>query len=331
MDTLYRHWLILRMIPRHRRIATTDIHSRLQTEYGINTTLRTIQRDLIALEASEFPLACDGNRPAGWSWRADAPAFDIPNMDPVTALTFKLTEKYLTKMFPSGALVALQPYIRSASERLNLTAESTLSRWPNKVRVVSRNLTMLPPVIMEGVSDAVYLALLEERRFKAEYRTMTGRKKTYEVNPLGMAFVDGLTYVIASLNEHQDPILLLLHRIQKVELLDKPVSVPVGFDLDEYITRELRFPVGGKILLVVHLFNETDMLRLKEAPISADQNILPPQNGVYKMTASVEDTLQLHWWLQGFGSRIEVIGPDSLREIFVKLSQELFNRYNKAS
>lgn len=38
------------MIPRRGRIATTDILGRLKSRYGIETTLRTIQRDLIALD-----------------------------------------------------------------------------------------------------------------------------------------------------------------------------------------------------------------------------------------------------------------------------------------
>jgi len=118
MDTLYRHWLILRMIPRRGRIATTDILGRLKSEYGIETTLRTIQRDLITLEASEFPLECDSNRPAGWSWQKDAPTFEIPNMDPLAALTFRLVRDSMTRMLPRAALVALDGYFRAADERL---------------------------------------------------------------------------------------------------------------------------------------------------------------------------------------------------------------------
>lgn len=331
MDTLYRHWLILRMIPRRGRIATTDILGRLKSEYGIETTLRTIQRDLIALETSEFPLECDNNRPAGWSWRKDAPAFDIPNMDPVTALTFKLAEKHIARMMPHGVMSALKPYIKAADERLRLTAESSLSRWPDKVRVVSRNLAMIPPVVAEDISDAVYSALLEERRFKADYRTMTGNNKSYEVNPLGMAFVDGLTYLIVSLNDYQDPVLLLLHRIRKVEVLNKPVTVPADFDLDDYISRELTFPVGGKIGLVLLFVNKADIQRLEEAPVSADQDVVIRKDGKYELSATVEDTLQLHWWLRGYGTRLEVIAPESLRNEFADMARELAEQYGAKS
>jgi predicted DNA-binding transcriptional regulator YafY len=330
MDTLYRHWLILRMIPRNRRIATTEILSRLQSEYGIETTLRTIQRDLNDLARSEFPLECDDNRPAGWSWRKDAAAFDIPNMDIVTALTFKLAEKHISRMLPQGVLTALKPYIKTAHERLKQTSESTLSRWPDKVKVVSRNLNMIPPTVPEEISSAVYSALLEERRFTARYRTVSGKNKDHEVNPLGMAFVDGLTYLIASLNEHIDPVLLLLHRIKSVTLLDKAATSPDGFDLDEYIAKELKFPVGGDICLKVSFSNASDVQRVAEAPIAQDQAIDKREDGSFELSATIENTMQLHWWLRGFGDRVEVLAPEALREEFANLAQRLADQYKSS-
>jgi hypothetical protein len=330
MDTLYRHWLILRMIPRRGRIATIDIQSRLQSENCIETTLRTVQRDLNELSLT-FPLECDDNRPAGWNWRKDAPAFDIPNMDPVTALTFKLAEKHIARMMPHGVLNGLKPYIKVADERLKMTSDSALSRWPGKVRVVSRNIAMIPPVVPDNISSDVYMALLEERRFMVDYRTISGRKKCYEVNPLGMAFVDGLTYLVATLNTHEDPVLLLLHRMLMVELLDKAAKMPEGFDLDEYLADELAFPVGGDIRLKVVFDNRADVQRLKESPLAADQALRERDDGRYELTATVADSIQLRWWLRGYGARIEVISPKSLRQEFIELVQDLTSSYIVAS
>jgi predicted DNA-binding transcriptional regulator YafY len=248
-------------------------------------------------------------------------------MDPVTALTFKLAEKHLTRMMPHGASSALNPYIKAADARLKQTAESSLSRWPAKVRVVSRNLAMIPPVVPQAIADAVYSALLEERRFTALYRTVGGKLKTYEVNPLGMAFVDGVTYVIASLNKHENPAILLLHRIQSVTLLNTPVTIPADFDLDDYVARELAYPVGGSIRLVLLFGDEIDIQRLKETPISVDQKIAALDDGVFELTATVEDTLQLHWWLRGYGARVEVVEPKALRTEFAEMARELAEQY----
>ena len=328
MDTLYRHWITLRMIPSRRRISTTEICSRLETEYGITTTLRTVQRDLIALETSGFPLECDNKRPAGWIWRKDTPHFDIPNMDPITALTFTLVRQHLTRLMPQGVLAALSPYFQTADERLKKITESTLSRWPDKVRVMSRNLTTIPPVVSTEISEAAYTALLEERRFKASYQTITGKISIYkEVNPLGMTFVDGLTYLIASINQHVDPVLLLLHRFQSIELLDKPVTVPANFDLDEWVKELLTFPVGETIRLKARFDHKTDIQRLVESPVAECQKIKPLPDGRFELTVTVEDTLQLRWWLSGFGSRVEVMAPKGLRQEFVELAAAYKNMY----
>ena len=328
MDTLYRHWIILRMIPARRKIDTTEILSRLESEHGITTTLRTIQRDLIMLETSGFPLENDGKKPAGWSWMKDAPHFDIPNMDPVTALTFKLTSQYLSRLLPHGVLSALDPYFTTADQRLKQTKESTLSRWPDKVRIISRNLTTLPPAVSPELSEAAYTALLEERRFTAEYRTLNGKISRYnEVNPLGMAFVDGLTYLIASINQHTDPVLLLLHRFQSIELLKKPVTVPENFDLDAWVQELLTFPVGDTIRLKIRFSSQSDVQRLRESPLVENQVIKELSDGKFELTASVEDTLQLRWWLNGFGARVEVLAPKALRQEYVELAQKYGDMY----
>ena len=329
MSTLYRHWLILRMIPRRGTgISTVEICSRLKTEDAIETTLRTVQRDLIELETL-FPIVSDGRKPSGWKWQEDAPSFDFPNMDPVTALTFTLAGQYLGKMFPKGMLSALTPYQKTAGQRLKSAVDTKLADWPSKVRVMSRSLTTIPPTVSEEIAEKAYTALLEERRFKATYTTVSGKSKTYEeVNPLGMTLVDGLTYLIASINQHVDPILLLLHRFQAIDLLDKPVTVPEDFDLDEWVQELLTFPVGETIRLKLRFSHAVDVQRLKESPLSDDQKIKELSDGRFELSASVEDTLQLRWWLNGFGARVEVMEPKALRQEFVKLATEFSQMYD---
>jgi predicted DNA-binding transcriptional regulator YafY len=328
MSALYRQWLILKMFPPRGKVSTTTIRDRLISEYGIETSLRTIQRDLVSLESNEFPLDCDNNNPAGWSWRKDAPSFGISNMDPVTALTFKLAEKHLERMFPRGTMAVLDPYFKAANERIKLTFESTLSRWPDKVKVVSRNLPMIYPQIADDIMDTVYTAVLEEYRFKAQYRTANGRVKEYDVNPLGMAFVEGLIYLIATLNKHDDPVLLLLHRLLEVNPTDIPATVPEGFDLEEY-TRELSFPIGDDIKLKVLFYDQADIDRLRETPISEDQKITEKKE-CWQLQATIGNSYQLRWWLRGYSERVEVLGPKSLRQEFADAALATAKRYTEA-
>ena len=324
MGTLSRQWLILKTFPQRGKISTTALRDRLAT-YGVETTLRTIQRDLVFL-GTEFQLECDENNPAGWSWPKDRPAFDISNMDPVTALTFTLAQNHLEHMFPSGAMEVLEPYFKAANVRLRRTTESSFSHWPDKVRVVSRNLPMKYPEIGENIRDTVYTAVLEERRFNATYRTLGGPVRDYDVNPLGMAFVEGLTYLIATLNKHEDPILLLLHRIVEAKSSDVPVTIPEGFNLDEYINEELKFPIGDDIKLKALFSDKADVERLRETPISDDQKITE-RDGAWLFQGTVGNSYQLRWWLRGYGDRVKVKGPIGLRKEFEELAANMAALY----
>lgn len=329
MDTLYRHWLILRMIPRKGRIATTDLLGRLQSEYGIETTLRTIQRDLISLEASEFPLECDSNRPAGWSWRKDAPSFDIPNMEPLAALTFRLVRDSMTRMLPRAALASLDGYFCAADERLKKLPESNLSHWADKVRVVSRNLRLEAPEVDEVLLDMVYEALQREVRFEVIYRRKSGGEKGYKVNPLGLVFVDNLVYLVATVQDYKEPIQLLVHRMKSVTLLEQKSFTPEGFSLQNYIDNgEFGYPVGGMIRLKV-LFEAKTAQHLYENALSANQKLTKKPDGKVLLEANVRDDVQLRWWLKGFGYKVEVIEPKQLRDEFVEIARELAGIYRR--
>lgn len=327
MNALHRQWLILKMVPTRSKISTTAIKDRLATDFGIETTLRTVQRDLLFLESNNFPLDCDNKNPAGWSWRRDAPAFGIANMDPVTALTFSLAEQYLERMFPRGTMAVLEPYFKAANERMKQTAESSLSHWPDKIRVVSRTIPMIYPQIAEEIQDTVYTAVLKEHRFSATYRTLNGDTKEYDVNPLGMAFVEGQTYLVATLNSYENPVLLLLHRMLEAWPSDVPVTVPEGFDLDEYINEELQFPIGADIRLKVLFSDRDDIERLRETPISEDQKITE-KNDCWLLQATVANSYQLRWWLRGYGERVEVINPKSLRSEFQEMVKMMGSMYD---
>lgn len=193
---------------------------------------------------------------------------------------------------------------------------------------MSRNLVTIPPAVSDDIAELVYNALLEERRFTASYRTVNGKISSYqEVNPLGMVFVDGLTYLIASINQHLDPILLLLHRFQSIELLDKPVTIPEDFEFDKWCEELLTFPVGDTIRLKARFSHRVDIQRIKESPLSEDQQVKELSDGRFELTASVEDTLQLRWWLNGFGARVEVMAPKALRQEYVELASSYASMY----
>jgi len=43
----------------------------------------------------------------------------------------------------------------------------------------------------------------------------------------------------------------------------------------------------------------------------------------------VKDTLELRWWLLGFGDKVEVLAPKALREEFSAVTQRMAVQYRK--
>lgn len=330
MDTLLRHWHMLRRIPRFpRKISTGELEASLDAA-GYPTSRRTIQRDLDKLSV-EFPLVTDGNKPSGWSWQADAEIFDVPGMDTSTALTFRMVDTYLSRLLPKGCLATLAPHLRRADAMLQQLEGGGLKSWPGKVRIVQRTQPLRPPSIAADVMVTVYEGLFHDRQFLGVYRSRgENESREFVVNPLGLIICDPIIYLAATLWEYPDVRLLALHRFESARLLMDGCRRPAGFNLDDYLeSGALEFPVareGGEIRLSIRM--AADVARhLRESPLCSDQRFGRELEGFVMISGTVADTQQLRWWLLGFGDKVEVLEPAALRREFAGIARNLGGYY----
>ena len=261
MDTLYRRWLILNMIPRHGNFITTiRIAEKLAASTLEAKSVRTIQRDLEDLSRT-FPITSElDGRTFRWSWMPTAPLYNIPVMDPQTALTFCLADDHMAALLPKSSLRYLEPYFVCARGILEGNPEMQLAQWRDKVRIVPRNLRMDAPQFTDGVIDTIYDALLRGRRISVRYRPRDeeAAKEYPELNPLGLVFVDNLVYLVASVRDYPNPLQFLLHRMEAATLLEIPTTVPAGFTLQGYIeSGEFSYPLGKETIRLKDVVCET--------------------------------------------------------------------------
>ncbi|HAR95007.1 MAG TPA: hypothetical protein DCR97_03445 [Deltaproteobacteria bacterium] len=219
----------------------------------------------------------------------------------------------------------LQPYLAAARQILDKLAENRLTRWPEKIRIISRGQPLGAPEVKREVADVVYEALLQEQRFHASYRKRgESAASEYVVNPLGLVIQEQLTYLVATLWNYPDPIFLALHRMEGADLLDEPCRIPDGFDLQAFFdSSPLQFPEGDRPLKLEVLFDAEAGAHLRETPLSSDQSITEQQDEHLMIKATVADTAQLRWWLLGFGDKVEVVRPKSLREEFAAVADSM--------
>lgn len=327
MSTLLRHWTLLQRIPRYpRHVTTVALMEHLQ-QHGFAVTLRTVQRDLLDLSSS-FSLTCDEGRPARWYWTPDAPQLSLPGMDPLVALAFRLSDLFLQKLLPPTVRASLAPYRDSAERVLEAVPDNPLSRWPARVRVLPRGQPLEAPPIATAVLEAVYEAVLKGRCLQAHYTPRsTGQARVYRLHPLGLVVRDQVIYLVGRPEPHEEARQFALHRFEQAEVLHEPLRPPAGFNLDAYIAeRQFDLPSGAAIALCLRcgrLLAE----HLREMPLSADQTLTEEDGGRCTVTATVADTQQLRWWLQGFADQVEVRAPATLRAEFAATAQRLLTLY----
>jgi predicted DNA-binding transcriptional regulator YafY len=329
-ETLYRQWVMLTKIPRHpRRITVPQLKSILLGE-GYTVDTRTIQRDLNKL-SGQFPLNCDSEgRKNFWFWIEDAAVSDLPGMEPVTALAFEMAESYLTPLLPTATLSLLKPYFDRARSILSDQSDSKLRKWPDKVAVIERGPTLQKPIIDPDLQQTIYQALLEEKTITAQYLTKSSKQaKEYLIHPLGIVSRMGVIYLICTLWDYEDIKQFALHRFTKVTFSDEPFKINKEFNLQQYIESDQQFsyPIQKDEIDLKVLFDAERASHLAETPLTKNQKLTQQSDGKILLEATLTDTLDLRWWLQGFADKVEVLEPSEMREEFKKVADRLLNIY----
>ena len=331
-DTFARQWAMLKMIPRHpRTIDSVGIRQRL-TDLGFAApNLRTIQRDLEMLSLS-FPLevADESKRPMQWHWGRGAAALDIPSLDASEAVAMKLVQTYLKPMLPGSMLATLEPHFAAAERVLAETGALGPGRWTKRIRVLPKGLQLLPPKVDAGAQKTVYDALLREKRLAIAYRPHGQvADRAYDINPLGLVIRNNVVYLVASLAANNELRQFVLHRMKSASVLDEGAVAPQGFDLDAYIAQgEFGWPTGKKIRLVAN-FSRGAALSLAETRLSADQVLRDLNDDEVRLTATVLETVELHWWLMSFGPEAKVLRPSTLRIRLIESAKSTMSNYRE--
>lgn len=326
-EAMSRLWEILNLIPKRAPgKSVSEIAASLQC-VGTSVTNRTIERDLNQLSAI-FGLVCnDDSRPYRWHWMTGRGA-DLPSMTLTDALSLKIAENMLRPLLPNAIIETLEYRFNEANNKLDaLPAHSRNSSWLDKVRNVQPALSLLPPKIDEGSLQNVQTALLNDKKVEVEYQAFEQDKgKTQLLSPLALVQRGPTTYLAATANQYNDIRLYAMHRIHKATIMNEPVNRPEGFSIDEYIAKgALNFGSCEKIRLEAYLDEWLSKI-LQETPMSADQTITQSHDR-NKLSATVEDTWQLKWWLLSQGGAIEIIKPNKLRNNIKKSLIEALEKY----
>ncbi|MBU2772508.1 WYL domain-containing protein [Acidithiobacillus ferrooxidans] len=325
----FRRFLVLQQLSgsRHGRRSVGQLQ-RVLSQQGIETTRRTIERDLLWLTRF-FPLTCDNSRPRGWFWTTDRESIQLPRMDSLTALALLLAYETLRPIFPPALLENWERYQRDAERAL---AESSLRDWRRHVTVLSSSVPS-PPQISDWTLSRV-LEALESRcqlAFTYHAQARTDGKK-HRVSPWGVVLQEGALYLVAYHPGRETPLLYACHRMSKVRLQKEPAQeMPADFSLQAFAQANLRFAEqGAPITLRIQVKREIAHL-VEERPIGTHQAVESRGRTWVTFRAEVEDSEALRWWILSYGTGLKVLAPADLVESLQETTAAMAKLYARRS
>lgn len=295
----------------------------LATELEISVA--TARRDLEALSSAGVPVYPQPGRGGGWSLvggaRTDLSGLTGPESQALFALVgpgastspeAQQAVRKLLRALPSP----FRADAAAAAEAVRLDAGS----WGEQRR--SR-----PEVV-----DVVQQAVIDRRQVRVDYTNRTGQVSTVLLDPLGLVAKDDLWYLLATREDGPDVRTYRMDRVASVEVTAQPANRPEGFDLAREWQRVVSYVeerrarvratvvVRRRHLWVLRDHFGTYLDVIGDAPAAGDEERI-------EVTLAAHTARSLAEQLAGWGSMIEVTGPEDVRRELARIGTELAAAY----
>ena len=300
----------------------------------LEVSIRTVYRDLAALSAAGVPVLTESG-PGGGCRLLDGYRFPLRGLrqEEAEALLILGVPSALGELGLDGAAAAAHRKIRvTAGQR-----EPDGGRSPALV-----HLDM--PRWFRGHEEVPHLRTLAEalrrhRHLAIGYRPpgppgspAAGRAATRTVGPLGLVNKAGIWYLVAATRSGRVSV-FRAGRISAARIRDEPFERPADFELAgfwdrwsaEFTTSRPRLPVRLRaspqaLAAFGEIFGD-------DARPALDAALPPDEQGWQTVTLSFEHELAAAHRLAGFGGRVEVLSPQSVRALLVAAAQGILDRY----
>ena len=313
---------ILRQLERCQGLTLEELAAALPDDYPKN--LRTLRRDLEALEAAHIPIVTE--RVDGRTrWKL------MEGFRHVPALCFAPTE-LMALTFSRGLLKplegtelheSLQSALHKAASALPPPGLEYVRRMQDyfSVGLGPHKTYRQHKETVARLTQAIEKHRTVQVRYFTASRNVTTRR---EVDPYHLHYAAGALYLIAWCHRRKDVLLFGVDRIRSLTLTDHPYQLPLGFDIQAY-TRDALLIMRGRPLNVDLLFDRRTAAWAKDRTWHQTQVLTPQKQGRLKMTLQVADTPELVGWILSFGSGVHVIGPDALRQKVLEEARKILS------
>jgi predicted DNA-binding transcriptional regulator YafY len=177
--------------------------------------------------------------------------------------------------------------------------------------------------ILNRVTDAA----LNRRTIEIVYYTMSRKKETRrKVDPYKVWFFNGTFYLIGLCHMRNEVRIFALDRIKMLHQTKEAFEVPEDFSLQDFMGSSFGVYQGEPVHIKVW-FHPDVAGYIKEKIWHGSQKIHPQPDGSIIFEAQVAGTDEIRFWIMTWGSKAEVLEPESLREEIRAEAERMARRY----
>jgi predicted DNA-binding transcriptional regulator YafY len=283
-------------------IAAGEIRDQLRAR-GYDVDLRTLQRDLKTMER-EGRAQSDGRKPA--AWRRGAPlSRKLDSRSDSVAVALMVLERHAAHLLPPSVLKELKPHLDEARRAFADRPQASFARWAERIAVIPRTQPLIPPAVSPAVLETVLEALATGQVLEVRYRARDQpHEKTHRLHPAGFVAREGEFILVAFFDGNDKPYQFMLHRIRRAVASPDRARVPSRFDFAAYAaSAEMGFGTG-KCIKLEAVFDAAGRI-FEDSKLAPDQTFerreLKDGSVRYHVTATLEDSARLDWFLNSFG------------------------------
>jgi predicted DNA-binding transcriptional regulator YafY len=181
------------------------------------------------------------------------------------------------------------------------------------------------------IINRVNEAALQKKSIEMVYYTMSRKKEgKRKVDPYRIWFFNGTFYLIGYCHMRGEIRIFALDRIKMLHQTKESFEVVEDFDFEEFMRPSFGVYQGEPVIVRIW-FSPDAAGYIKEKIWHDTQEIVPQKDGSIIFEAEVAGTEEIKFWVMSWGSKAEVIEPESLRDDIRAESEALLGRYGEGS
>jgi predicted DNA-binding transcriptional regulator YafY len=320
-DQLGRQWKIIQTL-----ISSRKGKSAAELAQDLECHPRTVYRDLEALQVAGFPIYTERSEGKNLWSLLDTVKHQIPVPFTLTELMALYFGRDMLKVFKD---TVFYDSLESLFQKVRTTLPPESIKYLKNVEQ-TLHLGMKPykeygkfKEILNRVTDAA----LNRKTIEIVYYTMSRKKETRRrVDPYRVWFFNGTFYLIGLCHMRNEVRIFALDRIKMLHQTKETFKVPEDFSLEKFMGPS--FGVYQGVPVHTKIWFHPDVAGyIKEKIWHESQKIHPQDDGSIIFEAQVAGTDEIRFWIMTWGSKAEVLEPESLKEDIRAEAEMMARRY----